>query len=75
MVAKMLISDLLTVKGQPVHDVDVTVEAVLDIFRMEYTLTPEVLRDWSTSTGTAPKKLRGNTTLYLLMVRQKGRAV
>ncbi|WP_330366252.1 AAA family ATPase [Phascolarctobacterium faecium] len=53
-------------KGQPVHDVDVTVEAVLDILGVEYTLTRVLREDWSTSTGTAPKKLRGNTTLYFI---------
>lgn len=53
-------------KGQPVHDVDVTVEAVLDILGVEYTLTRVLREDWTTSTGTAPKKLRGNTTLYFI---------
>ena len=53
-------------KGQPVHDVDVTVEAVLDILGVEYTLTRVLREDWSTSTRTAPKKLRGNTTLYFI---------
>ncbi len=51
-------------EGQPIHDVDVTVEAVITILGADYTLTRTLREDWTTSTGTAPKKLRGNTTLY-----------
>lgn len=52
--------------GQPIHDVDVDVEAIIDIYGAEYTLKRTLREEWTTSTGTEPKKLRGNTTLYFI---------